>query len=568
LKKKKKTSPQGKLRELAWEVGHGYPVPMTEDYIALSMVHPRLGHVHWNILKKSLGAVQNRQGSKFKGTPIVVRINDVTDILFDGTNAHMFFDMEISGHQGNYYFTIERPARNYLAEIGLRSVDGSFHPLARSNATYFDGDGPSGNYETAGLFAGGLINRIYRIENIFDAPLYEKMNRELAGIDREEALSVAVVILALKQDVTAREPLGDFVKNMSRQFEKFGGRATIFTQNGKDVLDTGKKNILSKIQRVSKKVSLKLIEAHKKNPFHLIHCHDWYSSQAGLDAALELRLRLILSLHSTEYERSKDNEMDAFSSRVCSWEKKAVQKAHRVIVPHSSTRQQVINLYGGDPDRVIIIPDVLHDAAPDVSRETAGARHMFGLAPDVPVVLFAGEMSHAAGADLLMDAVPTVCRNHGTAHFLFVGDGPLKGELEVRAGHEGIGHRCRFPGHISRKAFESILMASDFVVIPARTWQDEGLARIAIDHGSPVLTTHQSGIHCVVHGKTGLVTFDNPGSIIWGIQELLFNPLKESMHRIAVTKSARETPSIENSAVQHYLHYEIVMKEMRSENHA
>jgi glycogen(starch) synthase len=394
------------------------------------------------------------------------------------------------------------------------------------------------------------------------------MNQELAGIEREEALSVAVVFLQLSQDASRNNPLASFLKNVTRQFGKFGGNATVFTQNEKDVIDTGKKNITGKIQTVSKKVSSKLIEAHGSSPFHLIHCHDWYSTKAGIDAAHQLKLPLVLSLHSTEYERARDNEMDALSTRICSWEKNAVGKANLVIVPHSSTRKQVINLYGADPERVVIIPDVFHEISADVSRESTGARQLYGLTPDVPVVLFAGEMSHAAGADLLMDALPTVCRNHRTAHFIFVGDGPLKGELEARAWHSGIGHRCRFPGHISRSAFESVIMTSDFVVIPARTWQDEGLAQMAIDHGRPVLATHQSGINCVVHGKTGLVTFDNPGSIIWGVQELLFNPLKESMHRIAVTKSARETPSIENIAAQHYLYYEILLKELRGVNHA
>jgi glycosyltransferase involved in cell wall biosynthesis len=566
MKRKSKKHNQDRLREIAWEVGNRYPIPLTADYIALSMINPHLGHVHWNIRKKSLNDMQ--KGKNMSGAPMIVRVYDVTDILFDGSNAHRFFDFEASVNQGNRNFSINRPARNYLAELGIRTGDGFFHPLVRSNATYFDGDRPSGSYQTGGLFAGGFINRTFTIENIFDAPVYEKMNRELAGIDRKEELSIAVVILALNQDAAPDNPLGSFVKKVSHQLEKFGGKSALFIQNEKDVIDRENKNVIRKIQTVSKKMSEKLIETHNKSPFHLIHCHDWYSTKIGLDAAKLLKLPLVISLHSTEYERSKDNEMDALASRICSWEKNAVKEADLVIVPHSSTRKQVINLYGVHPEKIVIIPDIFHDVGSDVSRESAGAGQLFGFSPDVPVVLFAGEMSHAAGADLLMEAIPTVCRNHRTAHFVFVGDGPLKGEMEARAWHEGMGQRCRFFGHTSGKVFESILMASDFVVIPARTWQDEGLAQMAIDHGRPVLTTHQSGIHCVVHGKTGLVTFDNPGSIIWGIQELLSNPMKESMHRIAITKSARETPSIENIAVQHYLYYEILLKECGGLNDA
>jgi glycosyltransferase involved in cell wall biosynthesis len=106
-------------------------------------------------------------------------------------------------------------------------------------------------------------------------------------------------------------------------------------------------------------------------------------------------------------------------------------------------------------------------------------------------------------------------------------------------------------------------MASDFVVIPARSWQDEGLAQAAIDFGKPVLATHQSGVHCIEHGKNGLLTFDNPGSIVWGIQELLHNPLKDSMFRAAARRSAGQSPSLESITAQHYMYYEIVLHKHR-----
>jgi hypothetical protein len=47
------------------------------------------------------------------------------------------------------------------------------------------------------------------------------------------------------------------------------------------------------------------------------------------------------------------------------------------------------------------------------------------------------------------------------------------------------------------------------------------LARQALAFGKPVLLTHQSRIECVEHGKTGLITYDNPGSFVWGIREIL-----------------------------------------------
>ena len=124
----------------------------------------------------------------------------------------------------------------------------------------------------------------------------------------------------------------------------------------------------------------------------------------------------------------------------------------------------------------------------------------------------------------------------------------------------GIGHRCRFYGNVFKDFFDELLLVSDFVVIPARTWQDDNLARLAIANGKPVLTTHQSGIHCVSHGENGLVTYDNTNSIIWGLNELLSNPLQGSMLRLVAHHSDEDIPSDEKTAVKHYIEYERMLR--------
>ncbi len=551
---------QEQLREIAWEVGHRYPISLMAVYIALSMVHPRLGHVHWYIPEKCVEEMRAQQGEAFQGASLVVRVYDVTDIIFDGFNAHMFFDLKVSRLSGNHYFGINRLARYYLAEIGFRRRDGYFHYLARSNTTYFDIDRPTGNYQIAGLFVGGALNRVFSVENIFDAPVYEKMNLELARKKKKEALSIAVVLLGINHEAGINSPLGSFIKNFSQRFRKFGGDVHFFAPATRTASNIMNESSMNRIQALSETICKQMITAYKKRPFHIIHCHDWYSSAAGICMAKYLNLPFVLSLHSTEHERAQGETMDHISSLICTWEKTGVQGADLVIVPHSSIRQQVINIYSVTPEKVVIIPDVLIEKQPVGSHYPSEVKRWFGLNQDAPVVLFAGEISHAAGADLLVDALPTVCRNHSTAQFLFAGDGPLRKEMEARVWHAGIGHRCRFLGDVSRETFEALLRASDFVAIPARTWQGEGLAQMAIAWGKPVLTTHQSGINCVVHGVNGLIAFDNPGSIVWGIQELLFNPLKESMLRFAAKKGARETPSLENIAIQHYMYYEMLIK--------
>jgi glycosyltransferase involved in cell wall biosynthesis len=553
--------PGERLKRIIWELGHYYPVPLLADQISISMVRPHLGYACWHVSEESIAVLRQQAEDAFHNARMVVRIYDVTDIIFAGHNAHMFFDIEVGRSGGNYYFPVHRTGRNYLAEVGLRGGGGLFHPFARSGTAFFDRDRPSGNYQVGGLFVGRGMERIFSVENIFDAPVYERMNRELTGIERS-ALFVAVVFPGVNGGTGLEGPLGSFISSLSERFEKFGGAVRLFSTSGKRAAGVSKNSVLRKMKEDSETLTGEVCKAHSQRSFHLIHCHDWLSSLAGTGAAKRLRIPMIFSLHSTEYERQQGNEMSGISNAICTLEKEAVQSAALVIVPHSSTRQQVINLYAASPEKVVIIPDVLHDTS-HVSQGASDVKGWFGLDRGAPTVLFSGEISHASGADILVEALGTVCRNHRSAQFVFAGDGPLKGELESRVRQMEVGHRCRFLGDVAKETFESLLLASDFVVIPARTWQDEGLAQLAISMGRPVLTTRQAGINCVVHGQNGLVTFDNPGSIVWGIQELLFNPLQGNMMRVAARKKANEAPTTENIAVQHYMYYGVIAKSGR-----
>ncbi len=557
MKKASNVFSQEQLREMLWEIGAKYPIPMSTDYLALYMTCPHQGHLHWHVSEERMHTTRWQGGESYNNAPLIIRMYDVTDVLFDGFNAHEFFDFEVNALRGNYYCHTPKFGRSYIAEIGLRGWDGSFRALARSNHVFFERERPADKYQVSGLFVGGAFQRKFDVENIFDTAVYERMNRELAGIERQEPLSAAIVFLGMNQ-AALDSPLGVSIKNLPRRIEKFGGTARIFSPLLDSKAGQDDDALLSAIQAVSNTTVKELARVHKTHPFHLLHCHDWYSSKIGIQAAKTLKLPCILSLHSTEYERAHSYEMHGPSSAICEWEREAAQAADLVIVPHSSTRQQVINMYETNPENIVIIADVLTEESPDTGPDTSGVRNWLDIDSNAPIVLFAGEMSHASGADLLVDALPTVGGKHGTAVFVFVGNGQLKGELEGRAAHAGIGHRCRFIGDVPEDTFTALLLTSECVVIPARTWQDEGLAQMAIHHGKPVLATHQSGIQCVKHGENGLFTYDNPGSIIWGVQEMLLNPLGGRMQRMVARNQAGSVQTAENMAAQHYLYYEIV----------
>jgi hypothetical protein len=55
---------------------------------------------------------------------------NVTDVDF--SQSHHFFDIEI-GPADNWYIDVGLPNTEWVAELGLRTQDGYFHPMIRSN---------------------------------------------------------------------------------------------------------------------------------------------------------------------------------------------------------------------------------------------------------------------------------------------------------------------------------------------------------------------------------------------------------------------------------------------------
>ena len=83
------------------------------------------------------------------GAPLItLRVHDVTDILFDGTNSHFWFDKPVGGKaRGDWYIDVPYAKRVYLIEAGVGN-GGDFEPLCRSNAAFFPPDSPCSEIAT------------------------------------------------------------------------------------------------------------------------------------------------------------------------------------------------------------------------------------------------------------------------------------------------------------------------------------------------------------------------------------------------------------------------------------
>lgn len=75
--------------------------------------------------------------------PMGLRVYDVTDVHFDGRNAHSFYDIAVNDMAASWYLRIPESNRAYIVDLGLYDDEGNFHLIARSNAVMVPPSGMS-----------------------------------------------------------------------------------------------------------------------------------------------------------------------------------------------------------------------------------------------------------------------------------------------------------------------------------------------------------------------------------------------------------------------------------------
>jgi glycosyltransferase involved in cell wall biosynthesis len=491
---------QQELRDLAWRIGSYFPQSFHREGISFLPVTPNQGFIQWNVTNETVTRLMAVHGSAWHGARPVLRIYDVTDIEFNGFNAHRCDDVGIGSLTGNYYLKIHHHERDLLVEMGFCLTGGQFVSCVRSAPLRFSRPGRSRRRSTAGLYVGRGFDRVFPVENILHAPVFAPLSAALRAAG--DAPMSAAVFLAERAAM--------------------GARSQLFIPFGEECRMAGDLEISERPDVIAAGMSRRFNDAHDKHPFTCIQCHEWYSAPPALSAASRFGLPIVSVLRSTEAERCGGKCDSLLSKRIARRECDLVAASAFVLVPAESTRRSVLHEYAVPPERVAVVPEP-QDGAKTGGETIRETRRYYNMG-EGPLALFAGEIAHHTGADLLLEAIVNVSKDFPQTHFFFAGDGYLKEELSQRAWGAGIGERCHFSGDVPSEAFGRILAASDFIALPARAPQDGGLAVRALAEGKPVLTTHQSGLAAVRHGVNGVVCYDNPGSVTWGLREMLGSP--------------------------------------------
>jgi hypothetical protein len=123
-------------KDIPW--GYGY------DRITAMAVDPMRLYVYWEATDSAIATARTQLGAAGERAWLNVRVYDITGRLFDGTNAHSYFDHRVERHERQWFFGIDKPTSVACAELGLRSEEGYFVKIARSGRVEFPRNEPVG----------------------------------------------------------------------------------------------------------------------------------------------------------------------------------------------------------------------------------------------------------------------------------------------------------------------------------------------------------------------------------------------------------------------------------------
>jgi len=125
---KKESGPLRGKKEFRFPPGYG------DNRIVILVRDPWWIFAYWEIHKaKEEEIIRKIESSGDSMGKAILRVYDVTDISFNGGNAHSFFDIELKGLASNWYINVNAPDRAWVVDIGILSKKGDFYLLARSN---------------------------------------------------------------------------------------------------------------------------------------------------------------------------------------------------------------------------------------------------------------------------------------------------------------------------------------------------------------------------------------------------------------------------------------------------
>ncbi len=137
------------------------PYQYNKDKIILQARDTRWLHAYWEVIGSTFDRLKNELGQEFYRSKRMLRVYDISQIIFNGQNAHRFFDIQVNDLANNWYIDTGAPGRFWCVDYGLLLSDARFITIVRSNTAHTPLEGPSWITDEEWMIPDDMFARLY-----------------------------------------------------------------------------------------------------------------------------------------------------------------------------------------------------------------------------------------------------------------------------------------------------------------------------------------------------------------------------------------------------------------------
>jgi len=218
-----------------------------------------------------------------------------------------------------------------------------------------------------------------------------------------------------------------------------------------------------------------LVVSRVKGKYDAIHCHDWLTMKAGISIKEKTNTPLIITVHSTEYDRSGWLYPNQWFIDI---EREGMEKADRVIAVSHFTKRVIVEKYGINPDKISVIHNAVYPIPENHKKD---------------IVLFLGRLTIQKGAEFFLRAAQKVKDYEPDTQFVVAGIGDMLPRLITQALDLGISDKVIFTGRLTEEEVKHIYGISSVYVMPSVSEPFGITALEAISAGTPTIASKTAG---------------------------------------------------------------------------
>jgi glycosyltransferase involved in cell wall biosynthesis len=273
-----------------------------------------------------------------------------------------------------------------------------------------------------------------------------------------------------------------------------------------------------------------------KEPFDLIHVHDWLTGFAGISLQEAWGRPLVATIHATERGRGRGYIRGDLEKSIDRVDQQLIEQADHVIVCSRYMFEEVQSYFHTSTSRMDVIFNGVNTAnlrnghdKDDLLTMRERCMHR-----GQHIVFAVARLVYEKGMHQLVEAAPKILAQFPEARFIIAGKGPEAKALKQRAKRLGLVDKIDFVGFVSDEERNEYYQNACCAVFPS-LYEPFGIVAIeAMALGCPVVVSDVGGLGEIVkHAHNGVTIYpNNADSIAWGVTHILSDPKQAQRYAV------------------------------------